>query len=85
MDSYVAQWSNGEIVIPLEFSIDEQGAVVDFKPELLRSELTGAAHKAHINFQSLLRQVTSERTPLVHLPSSVQILYRKRVHAVQTM
>jgi len=85
MDSYVAQWSNGEIIIPLEFSVDEEGAVVEFHPELLKSELTGAAHKAHINFQSLLRQVTSDRPTLAHFPSSVQILYRKRVHAVQAM
>lgn len=85
MDSYVAQWSNGEIIIPLEFSVDEQGAVAELHPELLKSELSGAALKAHINFQSLLRQVTSDRPTLVHLPSSVQILYRKRINAVQAM
>lgn len=78
MDSYVAQWSNGEITAPLEYSVDEQGHIVDFKPELLRPQLTGAAHRAHVNFQSLLRQVTSPMpVPIVHLPSSVQVLYRK--------
>lgn len=67
---YEANWSNGEVQIPLSYAVEGGGKfdiITDFEPEALKDQLCGQALLAHKNFQNLLKQV------LVRFPTNVTV------------
>ena len=73
MPKYEATWSNGEIHIPIKFTVegeDREERITRFSPKDLEEKLTGAAFLAHKNFQNLLRGLVFK------LPTNVSIVRR---------
>jgi len=62
---YEGEWSNGEIRMPVSFTVEDDGRVVDISPADLSEKLYGAAYVAHVNYQNLLRGC------LMRIPNSI--------------
>lgn len=69
MPKYKAEWSDGEIVVPLKYRVEGDGVITDFEPEPLKTRLYGAAYLAHVNFRNALDGC------LTTIPTRVKVLH----------
>lgn len=63
---YKGDWSNGEVKVPVEFDVDERGAIYNFNPPALEEELYGAAYVAVVNWQNQFRK------DAMRIPNSIE-------------